>query len=143
MAKPVKAIVKLQIPAGKATPAPPVGPALAPHGLNMQEFCQAFNDKTKDQGGFVIPVEIAVYEDRSYTFKLKQPPASELIKKTLGIEKGSGVPNKTKVGKITQAQLEEIAKKKMPDLNTKDIKQAAKIIAGTAKNMGVEVEGDN
>jgi large subunit ribosomal protein L11 len=140
MAKKIKSIVKLQIPAGKATPAPPVGPALAQHGVNISEFCQKFNDATKNQAGFTIPVEVSVYEDRSYVFKLKSPLASELIKKAVGIEKGSGIPNKTKVGKITEAQLREIAKKKMPDLNTKDISKAMKIIEGTARNMGIEIE---
>ena len=139
MAKKIKSIVKLQIQAGKATPAPPVGPALAPHGVNISEFCQKFNDKTKGQSGFIIPVEVRVYGDRSYDFELKQPPASELLKKAAGIEKGSGVPNKEKVAKISKSQLEEIAKKKMPDLNTTDIEQAMKIIEGTAKNMGIEV----
>ena len=138
MRKP-KAIVKLQIPAGKATPAPPVGPALAPQGLNLSEFCQKFNDLTKNQAGFIIPVEITIYQDRTYEIKVKQPPASELLKKAAGIEKGSGVPNKTKVAKITKAQLKEIAQKKMPDLNTEDVEQAMKIIAGTAKNMGIEI----
>jgi len=140
MAKKIKAIVKLQIQAGSATPAPPVGPALAPHGLNMSEFCQKFNEATKEQSGFKIPVVITVYGDRTYSFKLKQPPASELLKKAAAIEKGSGVPNKTKVAKITKAQLKEIAQKKMPDLNTADVDQAMKIIAGTAKNMGIEIE---
>jgi len=138
--KKVIAIVKLQIQAGQATPAPPVGPALAPHGINMAEFCQKFNDATKEQAGYKIPVEISIYEDRSYDFKVKQPPASELLKKTLNLEKGSGVPNKTKVAKITKAQLKQIAEKKMPDLNTNDVEQAMKIIEGTAKNMGIEVE---
>ncbi len=137
--KQIKAIVKLQIPAGKATPAPPIGPSLAQHGLNISEFCQKFNDATKDQAGFVIPVEITIYVDRTYTFKLKKPPAAELLKKAAGIEKGSGEPNKTKVGKITKTQLKEIAQKKMDDLNTDDIEQAMKIIAGTAKNMGIEI----
>jgi len=140
MPKKVIAVVKLQIPAGQATPAPPVGPALAQHGLNIAEFCQKFNDVTKSQEGFKIPVEISVYEDRTYNFKIKQPPAAELLKKATAIEKGSGEPNKTKVAKITRAQLKEIAKKKMPDLNTDNIEQAMKIIEGTAKNMGIEVE---
>ncbi len=140
MAKEIKAIVKIQIPAGKATPAPPIGPALAQHGLNIAEFCQKFNAATQDKAGFKIPAEVTIYKDRSYTFKLKTPPAAELIKKAIGIEKGSGVPNKTKVGKITKAQLREIAEKKLPDLNTKDIDQAIKIIAGTAKNMGIEIK---
>ncbi len=138
--KKVKAIVKLQIPAGKATPAPPVGPALAPHGLNISEFCKSFNDATKNIEGFKIPVEVTVFEDRTYIFRLKQPPASELLKKAAGIEKGSGTPNKTKVAKITRVQLREIAQKKMPDLNTDDIESAMKIIEGTAKNMGIEIE---
>jgi len=140
MAKELKAVVKIQIAAGKATPAPPVGPALAQHGLNIAEFCQKFNASTQAMVGFTIPAEVTIYKDRTYTFKLKTPLASELIKKAIGIEKGSGAPNKTKVGKITKAQLKEIAIKKMPDLNTTDIEQAIKIIAGTAKNMGVEVK---
>lgn len=138
--KKIKAIVKLQIPAGQATPAPPVGPSLAPHGLNIMEFCQKFNEATKNQEGFIIPVEITVYEDRTYDFKLKSPPASELLKKAAGIEKGSGEPNRTKVGKITRTQLREIAEKKMADLNTDSIEAAEKIIMGTAKQMGIEVE---
>ncbi|MDP2967541.1 MAG: 50S ribosomal protein L11 [bacterium] len=140
MAKRVKAIVKLQIQAGQATPAPPVGPALAQYGVNMSEFCQRFNDATKKNQGFTIPVEIKVYGDRTYDFVLKQPPASELLKKAAGIEKGSGVPNKTKVAKITKAQLREIAKTKMPDLNTDDLESAMKIIEGTARNMGITIE---
>ena len=140
MAKKIKAIVKLQIPAGKATPAPPVGPALAPHGLNIMEFCQKFNEVTKNSEGFKIPVEITVFEDRTYTFRLKQPPASELLKRAAGIEKGSGTPNKAKVGKITKVQLREIAEKKLPDLNTDNIEEAMKIIEGTARNMGIEIE---
>ena len=139
MAKEIKAIVKIQIPAGRATPAPPIGPALAQHGLNIAEFCQKFNAATQAMAGYTIPAEVTIFKDRSYTFKLKTPLAAELIKKAIGIEKGSGTPNKTKVGKITKAQLKEIAEKKMPDLNTKDIEQAIKIIAGTAKNMGIEV----
>jgi len=137
--KKIKANVKLQIAAGKATPAPPIGPALAPHGLNISEFCQKFNDLTKGQIGWTLPVEVTIFEDRTYTLKIKQPPASELIKKTIGIEKGSGMPNKTKVGKITRAQLREIAERKMPDLNADDIEAAMKIIEGTAKNMGIEI----
>ncbi len=140
MAKKVIAVIKLQIPAGQATPAPPVGPALAQHGLNIAEFCQKFNDATKNQTGFTVPVDITVYGDRTYSFKTKQPPASELLKKTAAVEKGSGTPNKKKIAKITRAQLKEIAQKKMPDLNTTDIEQAMKIIEGTAKNMGIEVE---
>ena len=139
MAKQIKAIVKIQIPAGKATPAPPIGPALAQHGLNIAEFCQKFNAATQAMSGYTIPAEVTIFTDRSYTFKLKTPPASELLKKAAGIEKGSGVPNKTKVGKVTRDQLKEIAEKKMPDLNTTDIEQAMKIIAGTAKNMGIEI----
>ncbi len=140
MAKKIKTIVKLQIPAGQATPAPPVGPTLAQHGLNISEFCHKFNDLTKNQSGFVIPVEITIYEDRTYTFLLKQPPASELLKKAAGIEKGSGAPNKTKVGKITREQLRKIAEQKMPDLNTETLEAAEKIIEGTAKQMGIIVE---
>ena len=140
MAKKIVAVIKLQIPAAKATPAPPVGPALAQHGVNIIDFCQRFNDATKEQSGFKIPVVITVYENRTYDFKLKQPPVSELLKKAAAIEKGSGIPNKTKVAKITKAQLKEIAQKKMPDLNTEDIKSAMKIIEGTAKNMGIEIE---
>ena len=140
MAKEIKAKVKVQIAAGKATPAPPIGPALAPHGLNISEFCQKFNAATQAMAGYTIPAEVTIYKDRSFTFILKTPLASELIKKAIGIETGSGTPNKTKVGKITKAQLKEIAIKKMPDLNTTDIEQAIKIIAGTAKNMGVEVK---
>lgn len=139
MAKKIKAVVKLQIQATKANPAPPVGPALAQHGLNISEFCQKFNDATKNQAGFVIPVEVTIYTDRTYTFKLKKPPASELLKKAAGIEKGSGEPNKTKVAKITKAQLREIAEKKLEDLNTTDVEQAMKIIGGTARNMGIEI----
>jgi len=138
--KKIQNIVKLQIKAGKATPAPPVGPALAQYGLNISEFCQRFNDATKEQIGFTIPVEVSIYEDRTYDFKVKSPLASELIKKAIGIEKGSGTPNKTKVGKITRAQLKEVAEKKLSDLNTKDIEKAMKIIEGTAKNMGIEIE---
>ncbi len=140
MAKQIKAVVKIQIPAGKATPAPPIGPALAQHGLNIAEFCQKFNEATKDKLGYTIPAEVTIYVDRSYTFKLKTPLASELLKKAAGIEKGSGVPNKTKVGKVTRAQLKEIAEKKLEDLNTTDIEQAMKIIEGTAKNMGIEIK---
>ena len=140
MAKKIKAIVKLQISAGKATPAPPVGPTLAPYGLNLAEFCQKFNDATKSQEGFTIPVEVTIYEDRSYDFKLKTPPTSELLKKAAGIEKGSAQGNKTKVGKITREQLRKIAEQKMPDLNTDNIEQAMKIVEGTAKQMGITIE---
>lgn len=139
MAKKIKAVVKLQCEAGKANPAPPVGTALGPHGIAIQDFCQAFNDRTKDMMGSVIPAVITIYEDRSFDFILKQPPASELIKKEIGLAKGSGVPNKTKVGKMTRAQLKNVAEKKMPDLNANDIEAAMKIMEGTARNMGVEV----
>lgn len=140
MAKKIKAIVKLQIPAAQATPAPPVGPALAQHGVNIAEFCQKFNEKTKQNSGFTLPVEVIVYEDRSYDFNVKQPTAAELLKKAAGIEKGSGQPRKAKVGKITRDQLREIAKKKMADLNTENLEAAMRIIEGTARNMGIEVE---
>jgi large subunit ribosomal protein L11 len=139
MAKKIKVVVKLQIEAGKANPAPPVGPALAQHGMNISEFCQKFNEATKEEAGFTIPLEVTIYEDRSYDFKLKKPLASELIKKKLGLEKGSGMPNKNKVGTITREQLRSIAKEKMSDLNTEDIEAAARIIEGTAKNMGLEI----
>ena len=138
--KKIKAKIKLQIPAGKATPAPPVGPALAPQGLNIAEFCKKFNDLTKGREGFTIPVKITVYEDRTYDFILKEPPASELLKKAVGLEKGSGEPQKTKVGKITRVELRKIAEQKMADLNTTDIEKAMKIIEGQAKNMGIEIE---
>ena len=137
--KKIKSVVKLQIQAAKANPAPPVGPSLAPHGINISEFCQKFNELTKDQVGFVVPVEVTVFEDRTYVLKLKQPLASDLIKKAAGVEKGSGVPNKTKVGKITKDQLKEIAERKMPDLNTENIDAAMKTMASTAKNMGIEI----
>ncbi|PIS34894.1 MAG: 50S ribosomal protein L11, partial [Parcubacteria group bacterium CG08_land_8_20_14_0_20_43_9] len=130
--KKIKAIVKLQISAGQANPAPPIGPALASQGLNIGEFCQKFNDATKEQMGSIIPVEVTVYEDRTYNLKLKQPLASDLIKKVIGASKGSGTPNTKKVGKLTKAQLKEIASRKMADLNTDNIEQAMKIIAGTA-----------
>ena len=139
MAKKVVDQFKLQIPAGKANPSPPVGPALGQRGVNIMEFCKAFNEKTKDMMGFNIPVVITVYSDRSFTFITKQPPATDLIKKAAGIQKGSDNPLKKKVGKITQAQLEEIAKTKMPDLNTTDIEAAKKIIAGSCRSMGVEI----
>lgn len=140
MAKKVKTQVKLQIPAGKANPAPPVGTALGPHGLNLQDFCNQFNTKTKSMGDMVIPAVVTVYEDRTFSFITKTPPASNLITKALGIPKGSGVPNKQKVGKLTKAQLKEIAETKMCDLNANDVDAAMRIIAGTARNMGVEVE---
>lgn len=140
MAKKIKTILKLQIPGGAANPAPPIGPALGQHGLNIADFCQKFNAATKDKAGDIIPAEITVYEDRTYDFILKTPPASELIKKAIGIKKGSGKPLKEKVGSITKKQLEEIAKIKMPDLNAHDLAAAAKIIAGTARQMGVEIK---
>ena len=140
MAKKIKSIVKVQIEAGKATPAPPIGPSLAPHGINLSEFCKQFNDTTKDQMGFVIPVEITVFEDRTYVMRLKKPPVANLIKKAIGVEKGSGEPNKKKVGTITKAQIKEIAEMKMPDLNTDNLESAMKMVEGTAKNMGVEIK---
>ncbi len=140
MAKKIKTKLKLQIAGGQANPAPPVGPALGQHGLNIAEFCKAFNDKTKDKMGDIIPVEITVYEDRSYDFILKISPATELIKKAAGIKKGSGKPLTEKVGSITQAQLEEIARTKMPDLSANDIEAAKNIIAGSARQMGVDIK---
>lgn len=138
--KKVKANVKLQIPAGAATPAPPIGPSLAQHGINIMEFCQRFNEKTQSQKGWIIPVEITIFEDRTYELKLRQPPASDLLKKAAGIEKGSGEPNRAKVGSITKAQVREIAQRKMEDLNTTDIEKAIKIIEGTARSMGLEIK---
>jgi large subunit ribosomal protein L11 len=140
MAKKIKTKIKLQIAGGQANPAPPVGPALGQHGLNIAEFCKAFNDKTKDKMGEVVPVEITVYEDRSYDFILKTSPAAELIKKAAGITKGSGKPLTNKVGSITDAQLAEIAKAKMADLSANDLEAAKNIIAGTARQMGVEIK---
>ena len=140
MAKKVIKIIKLQIPAGQANPAPPVGPALGQHGVNIMDFCKAFNAQTQGpNAGQITPVEISVYEDRSFTFITKTPPAAVLIKQAIKINKGSGEPNRNKVGTITQAQLEEIAQRKLDDLNAHDVEQAAKIIAGTARSMGVEV----
>jgi large subunit ribosomal protein L11 len=139
MAKKVLTTIKLQAVGGQASPAPPVGPALGQHGINIMEFCKAFNVQTQPDLGTVIPVEITVYEDRSFTFVTKSPPAAVLIKQLLNLEKGSGEPNREKVGRITEAQLREIAQRKMPDLNAHDVEQAAKIIAGTARSMGVEV----
>jgi large subunit ribosomal protein L11 len=139
MAKEVKSVVKLQIPAGKANPAPPVGPALGQHGVNIMEFCKQFNDKTKGQEGAIIPVVISVYTDRSFSFIRKTPPASDLLKKAAGIIKGSGVPNKDKVGKVTSIQISEIARLKMPDLNATDPAAAVRIIEGTARSMGITV----
>ena len=138
--KKIKAIVKLAIQAGKANPAPPIGPALGQHGVPIMDFCKEFNAKTKDDGDNVIPVVLTVFEDRSFTFITKTPVSSNLIKKAAKINKGSGVPNKTKVGKITKAQAEEIAKIKMPDLSAQSLDQAVKIIEGTARSMGVEIE---
>ncbi len=139
--KKVKTIIKVQIPAGKATPAPPIGPALGQHGLNIQEFCTKFNAETKDKMGDIVPVEISVFEDRTYTLKYKTPPTSELIKKAAGVKKGSGDPLKQKVGSINKQQVKEIAEKKMPDLNAKDIEGAMKTVEGTARNMGIKIEG--
>ncbi len=141
MAKKVAGYIKLQIPAGKATPAPPVGPALGQHGVNIMEFVKQFNEKTAKQAGLVIPAVITVYADRSFSFVLKTPPAAVLIKKACKIESGSGTPNKTKVAKITEAQVREIAELKMPDLNAASIEAAMSMIAGTARSMGVVVEG--
>jgi len=140
--KTVKALVKLQVPAGKATPAPPVGPALGPHGVQAAQFCQQFNERTrKQEEGVLIPVVITIYTDKTFTFITKTPPAAVLIKKALGLEKGSGEPNKTKVGVLTKDKLRAIAEQKMPDLTAKDVEAAMKIIAGTARSMGVTVEG--
>jgi large subunit ribosomal protein L11 len=140
MAKKVTGIIKLHIPAGKATPAPPVGPALGQHGVNIMDFCKAYNARTAKDEGMIIPVVITVYQDRSYTFITKTPPASMLLKKAAGLAKGSGAPNKDKVGRITRKQLEEIAKQKMPDLNCFDLDRAKLIVAGTARSMGIEIE---
>ncbi|AXH10558.1 50S ribosomal protein L11 [Malaciobacter halophilus] len=140
MAKKVEGTLKLQIPAGAANPSPPVGPALGQRGINIMEFCKAFNEKTKDKGGFNIPVEITVYSDKSFTFTLKQPPMTDLIKKTSGVKKGSDNPLKNKVGKLTKEQVLEIVDMKIADLNTDDKEQAAKIVAGSARSMGIEVE---
>ena len=137
----LSAIVKLQIKAGAATPAPPVGPALGQHGVNIMEFCKAYNAATESQRGDVVPVEISVYEDRSFTFELKTPPAARLLLKAAGVEKGSGEPHKTKVASVTMEQVRQIAQTKMADLNANDIDQAAKIIAGTARSMGIIVSG--
>lgn len=141
MAKKIKTVIKLQIPAGKANPAPPVGPALGQHGLNIAEFCQKFNAATSKMGTDIIPIEITVFEDRTYTFKTKTPPASDLLKKAAGISKGSGKPLTEKVGKVTRTQIREIAERKLPDLNTKNLDRAMKTIEGTAKQMGLEISG--
>jgi len=140
MAKNILTKIKLNIPAGKATPAPPVGPALGQHGLPIMEFCKQFNAKTEKMSGAIVPVVITVYEDRTFDFVTKTPLTAELLRKAANIEKGSGVPNRDKVGKVTEQQIKEIAKTKMPDLNTQDINQAIKIIKGTAKQMGIEIE---
>ena len=139
MAKKVTALIKLQVPAAKATPAPPIGPALGQHGVNIPGFCKEFNDRTKNQAGLIIPVVITVYQDRSFSLEFKSPPASVLLKKEAGLAKGSGVPNKNKVGKVTWAQIEKIVETKKADLNTTDLEAAKRIIAGTARNMGIEV----
>jgi large subunit ribosomal protein L11 len=139
MAKKIKAIVKIQIPAGQANPAPPVGTALGPHGVNIMEFCKAFNAKTAKDNGLIIPALITIYTDRTFTFVTKTPPAAILLLRAAGVPKGSGVPNKTKIGKVTDAQIEEIAKAKMPDLNAKDLGGAKRLVAGTARSMGIEV----
>lgn len=139
MAKKVKAIVKLQCEAGKANPAPPVGPALGQHGVNIMEFCKMYNDQTKNQMGNIVPVEITIFEDRSFKFKLKTPPASDLLLKAAGVDRGSGEPNKVKVGKVSRKDLEKIAELKKPDLNAKDLEGAVNIIAGTARSMGLQV----
>jgi large subunit ribosomal protein L11 len=141
VAKKVLAIVKLQCPAGQANPSPPVGPALGQHGVNIMEFCKAFNARTQDQAGLIIPAHITIYADRSFTFELKSPPAAVLLKRAAKIAKGSGEPNRTKVGTVTQEQLAEIVEIKKADLNAFDLEQAKKIIAGTARSMGLEVEG--
>jgi len=143
MAKKIVSIIKLQIPAGNANPAPPVGPALGQHGLNIMEFCKTFNERTRQDVGTIIPVLINVYEDRSFTFICKKPPVAFLLKEAAGIEKGSGVPNKEKVAKLSLAKIEEIAKRKMPDLNANDLESAVKIVKGTAKSMGIEIENNN
>jgi large subunit ribosomal protein L11 len=140
MAKKVVGQIKLQIPAGQANPAPPVGPALGQHGVNIMEFCKQFNSRTQDKIGFTIPVEITVYADRSFTFITKTPPAAVLIRKAAGLDKGSGTPNKDKVGKLSKKQVRDIAEMKLPDLNTKNVESAMRQVAGTARSMGVEVE---
>jgi large subunit ribosomal protein L11 len=140
MAKKVKTVIKLQIPAGKATPAPPVGPALGQHGINIMAFCKEYNERTASQDGFIIPAEITVYEDRSFSFVTKMPPVSDLLRRALGVEKGGGNPGSEKIGKISRDKLYEVARNKMKDLNTTDIDKAASIVAGTARSMGVDVE---
>lgn len=140
MAKPIKTILKLQLPAGSATPAPPVGTALGPHGINIGDFVKRYNEATGKMPGDIVPVEVTIYEDRSFDFVLKTPPASDLLRKAAGIEKGSGEPHKTKVGTVTREDIKKIAEKKMPDLNAESIEAAEKIIAGTARSMGIEVK---
>ena len=140
MAKKIKTVVKLQIPAGKATPAPPIGPALGQHGVNIGEFVSKFNEATREKGADIIPVEISIYEDRTFTFKMKTPPASDLLRKAAGVEKGSGKTPASKAGKITRAKLKEIAERKMEDLNANDVDAAMKIIEGTARSMGITIE---
>lgn len=140
MAKKIKTVIKLQIPAGKANPAPPVGPALGQHGLNIQDFCSRFNEATKDKMGDIIPAEITVFEDRTFSFILKTPPASDMLRKAAGVEKGSGNPLKNKVGKVNKDQVRKIAETKMPDLNANDVEGAMKIVEGTARSMGIKVE---
>lgn len=140
MPKKIKTMIKLQIPAGKANPAPPVGPALGQHGLNIQDFCGKFNEATRSMGDDIIPVEITVYEDRTYAFKTKLPPVPNMLKKAAGIEKGSGSPLKTKVGSVTRQQIREIAERKLPDLNTENVESAMKMVEGTARNMGLTIK---
>ena len=139
MAKKITGYIKLQVPAGAANPSPPIGPALGQRGLNIMEFCKAFNAQTQDKKGYIIPVVITVYADRSFSFVTKTPPTPDLLKKAVGLEKGSGEPNRKKVGKVTQKQIEDIAKMKMPDLNTVDLAAAMRMVAGTAKSMGLEI----
>jgi large subunit ribosomal protein L11 len=139
VAKKITGYIKLQVPAGAANPSPPIGPALGQKGLNIMEFCKAFNAQTQDKKGYIIPVVITVYADRSFSFVTKTPPTPDLLKKALKLEKGSGEPNRKKVGKVTQSQIEEIAKMKMPDLNTSDLAAACRMVAGTAKSMGLEI----
>lgn len=140
MAKKIKTVIKLQLPAGQANPAPPVGTALGPQGINIQEFCKQFNERTKEMAGDIVPAEITVYEDRSFAFTLKTPPVSALLKKAAGVEKGSGETPKTKAGKVSRAEIRKIAERKMPDLNTGDVDAAERMVRGTAKSMGIDAE---